>query len=83
MGKLDLLELLGLLGLLGLLFLIAKHDWNPVSDFVWDVLGVALKKKQKNKRTKIKDLLPTVPTANILLSDKAISRKMLKIPSEI
>jgi hypothetical protein len=50
---------------------------------VWDVLGVALKKKQKNKQTKIKDLLPTVPTANILLSDKAISRKMHKIPSEI
>ena len=72
-----------LLGLLGLLFLIAKHDWNPVSDVVWDVLGVALKKKQKNKQTKIKDLLPTVPTANILLSDKAISRKMHKIPSEI
>lgn len=67
----------------GLLFLIAKHDWNPVSDVVWDVLGVALKKKQKNKQTKIKDLLPTVPTANILLSDKAISRKMHKIPSEI
>ncbi len=33
-----------LLGLLGLLFLIATHDWNPVSDVVWDVLGVALKK---------------------------------------
>jgi len=48
-------------------------------------LGSHLKilKKQKNKQTKIKDLLPTVPTANILLSDKAISRKMHKIPSEI
>ena len=34
----------------GLLFLIAKHDWNPVSDVVWDVLGVALKNFKKTKK---------------------------------
>ncbi len=46
-NQIQLKILLGLLlgfTLLGLLFLIATHDWNPVSDVVWDVLRVALKK---------------------------------------
>ncbi len=42
------------MGLLGLLFLIATHDWNPVSDVVWDVLGVALKRKQKKNKKKLR-----------------------------